>query len=295
MTHPVKGVDHLFLLASDLEGAAAAWRRLGFTLSPRGTHSVEKGTANYTIIFGNDYFELLGIIADTPANQHQRDMIARDGQGLRAIACRIDDARAARAALADLGIATGEVAEFSRPLPLPGGGQGEAAFAVAHFAPDEIPAGLIFMCQHKTPDMVWRPELRDHANGAAALAGIIAVTAEPEVMAARLARLFAAGYVRPAGPGAVTVATGVASAPILCLTPAAAGARFDDGVAAATPASAYAGVQFAVRDLDVTRAALDAAGTPWRVSPGGIWVAPEHAAGTIVEFIPETRADRGGA
>ena len=133
MSHPVKGIDHLFLLTGDLDGSADKWRRLGFTLSPRGTHSAAKGTANYTIIFPRDYFELLGVIADTPANQHQRDMIARDGDGLRGMACRIDDARAARDSLAAQGIMTEQVVEFARPLPLPGGSSGEAAFAVTHF------------------------------------------------------------------------------------------------------------------------------------------------------------------
>src|SRR3712207_7980499 len=41
-------------------------RRLGFTVSPRGTHSPQMGSGNYTIMLGPDYIELLGIIAETP-------------------------------------------------------------------------------------------------------------------------------------------------------------------------------------------------------------------------------------
>ncbi|MFD2856181.1 VOC family protein [Seohaeicola zhoushanensis] len=60
MTHPVKGIDHCFALVDDLDDAAAQYGALGFTLSPRGMHSAAKGTANHTIMFPEDYFELLG-------------------------------------------------------------------------------------------------------------------------------------------------------------------------------------------------------------------------------------------
>lgn len=288
MSHPVKGVDHLFLLTADLDGNADKWRRLGFTVSPRGIHSPEKGTANYTIVFERDYFELLGIIVETPANLHQREMVGRDGGGLRAIACRIDDARASREALASLGIAAEPVAEFSRPLQLPDGSTGEAAFAVTHFAKAEIPAGFMFMCQHKTPDMVWRPELKSHANGADALAGITAVSGDPERAAGRYARLFAAGQVTQAQGGHL-VATGPDSAPILCLTPAAAAERWSAGALAATPPSGFAAMQVRVRDLAAARAAVAAGGIavhdggPGRA--GRFWVAPADTGGVILEFV----------
>ncbi len=284
MSHPVEGVDHLFLLTADLDGSADKWRRLGFTLSPRGTHSPEKGTANYTIIFERDYFELLGVIADTPANLHQREMIARDGDGLRAIACRIGDARAACESLAALGIGAGPVAEFSRPLPLPDGATGEAAFAVAPFGKDEVPAGFMFMCQHKTRDMVWRPELQSHANTARALAGIVAVSDDPEQAAGRYARLFAAGQVTQA-QGGWLVATGPDSASILCLTPAAAAARWSAEALAATPPSGFAAMRVAVRDLAAARAAVAAGGVAAHELPGGFWVAPADTAGVILEFV----------
>ncbi|AXC51323.1 VOC family protein [Paracoccus suum] len=287
MAHPVKGVDHLFLLTADLDGSAAKWRRMGFTISPCGTHSPAKGTANYTIIFERDYFELLGIVAETSMNQHQREMIARDGDGLRAIACRIDDARVARDALAEFGIATAPVAEFARPLPLPDGSTGEAAFATAHFAKEEVPAGIMFMCQHKTRDMVWRPELQSHANGARALGTIFAVSDDPEQAAAGYARLFAAGQVLPSEDGYL-VSTGSDSASILCLRPEAAAARWSPEALAGTPPSAFAALRILVRDLAGARAALASGGVP--VTEGlaggveGLWVAPSETSGVILEF-----------
>ena len=283
MTHPVKGVDHAFLLTDDLDAAADQWRRLGFTLSPRGTHSVEKGTANHTIIFQRDYFELLGVLTPVPGNLHQRETLARDGAGLRAIANRIGDAHEAREALAALGIKTDPVGEFSRPLPLPDGGTGTAAFATTPFSAGEAPRGYIFMCQHKTPDMVYRPELQAHANTARALAGIVAVTDAPEAEAQGFARLYAAGAVGAIN-GGFKVTTGPDSAPILLLTPAAAAARWSPEAVAATPAGGFAALRIAVTDAAAARAVIEGAGLRTHSGPGGFWVGPQDAAGAIVEF-----------
>ena len=285
MTHPVKGIDHAFLLTDDLDRAAEQWRRLGFTLSPRGTHSAEKGTGNYTIIFQNDYFELLGVVTPVPGNLHQRETLARDGAGLRAIANRIGDAYEARKALAELGIKTDPVGEFSRPLPLPDGGTGTAAFATTPFAAGEAPRGYIFMCQHKTPDMVWRPELQTHANTAQALAGISAVTDAPEAEALAFARLYEKGAVTPIN-GGFMVTTGPHSAPILLLTPAAAAARWSAEAVAATPANGFAALRIRVADLSAARAAVAAGGVATFPAPGGFWTAPKDGAGASVEFTP---------
>lgn len=285
MAHPVKGIDHVFLLVADLDASAAGYRRLGFTLSPRGTHSPDMGSANYTMVFERDYVELLGMIADTPRNLHHRERIARDGEGLRAIACRIDDARAARDALAAIGIEAAPVGEFSRPLPLPDGSTGVAAFATTEFAEAEIPTGFVFMCQHKTRDMVWRPELQAHPNGAKGLAGIVAAADDPERMAGGFARLFAAGEVR-AVEGGYSVATGPASAAILCLSRTAAAARYSAPAVAATPATGFAALQVAVAHPDRARAAVREAGVTVHEKDGSFWVAPQDAGGSIIEFVP---------
>ncbi|RCW80769.1 VOC family protein [Paracoccus lutimaris] len=285
MPHPVLGIDHVFLLVKDLDASAAQFRRLGFTLSPRGLHSAEKGTANYTLIFEHDYCELLGIVAETERNRPQRDMLAEDGEGLRAIACRIGSAREARKGLAALGIATEPVSEFSRPLALPDGSSGLAAFASTDLAVDEAPSGYMFLCQHKTPDMVWRPELQSHANGAQALAGIVTMANDTETLARRFARLFAAGRVRTI-PGGHAVETGTHSARILCLTPAAAAARYDDSAVADTPPRGYAALQIAVTNPAVTRELLIGAGIAAHRGPeGAVWVGPSDACGTVLEFV----------
>src|SRR3954462_1872904 len=73
-------------MVRDLEQAAATWRRLGFTLSPRGTHSAKMGSGNFTIMLDPDYVELLGVPAETEHNAPTRAFLAQRGEGIERIA-----------------------------------------------------------------------------------------------------------------------------------------------------------------------------------------------------------------
>ena len=277
MAHPVTGIDHVFLLTSDLDGAAAAWTKLGFTVTPRGFHSEHMGSANHTIMLQEDYIELLGILRATEYNAGHRTRLA-GGEGLHAIACRIEGAREAVEALGELGIPAGPAMDFERPVELPGGRSGSAAFSVAAFGAGVAPRGHVFMCQHRSRENVWVREWMEHANGAMALAAIVATVDEPATLAAGFARLFASGRVTPI-EGGMRVETG--SAPILVLTPAQTQARYPGFDVAATPANGFTALEL-VADLDKARAALGAAGQP---IPNGLAVSPRGATGTILAFV----------
>jgi hypothetical protein len=277
--HPVRGVDHVFLLVRDLGAAAERWRRLGFTVGPEGRHSAHKGTANHTIMLADDYVELLGVATPTPANEAQRAALDRGEEGLAAIAGKIDDARAAVAALGALDLPTTAVMDFERPVELPAGGHGRAAFSIAAFGPEVVPHGYVFMCQHHTRDTVWLPELMAHPNGARRLAGVTAAVDDPIGTATSYARLFARGVVVERDGGA-EVRTG--DAPILFLTPAALAAAYPG---LTRPAAAYAVLQVEVVELEVVRRILAEAGVAGHETVGGLAVAPGDAAGSIVEFV----------
>ncbi len=75
-------------------GAAENWKRLGFTVSPRGTHSAKMGSGNYTIMLDPDYIELLGVLAETEHNAPARAFLARRGEGIERIAFTAVDAAA---------------------------------------------------------------------------------------------------------------------------------------------------------------------------------------------------------
>ena len=284
MSHPVKGIDHCFALVSDLDVAVRQYEALGFTLSPRGLHSASKGTANHTIMFQDDYFELLGILAPTEMNARRREVLAESGEGLHAIACRIDDAEAAAAALADLGIATEGLGSFSRPVPLPDGSEGVAAFSTVAFTADEVPHGLVFMCQHKTRETVWLPELMTHANTARGLRAILTVSEDPARDAPRFARLWAAGAVSEAD-GVFTVNTGEKSADLVLATPGGMAAIYPGIDLSGTPRGAFTAMRVAVGDLDAAARCLAASKVDAVETDGGLAIQPRDASGVVVEFV----------
>jgi catechol 2,3-dioxygenase-like lactoylglutathione lyase family enzyme len=283
MTHPVKGVDHVFILVNDLDKSAEHYRRLGFTLSPRGLHSKEKGTGNYTIMLPDDYFELLGIVNETQGNLHQRQRLADQGEGLHAIACRIDNAREAKAELAVLGIQTSEVGAFQRPVELPKGGEGIAAFETVSFNDDEVPQGMVFMCQHKTRDTVWLPELLEHENGAIALSAIGLISADPQAAARGFARLYGEGKVTADAP--LRVHTGSNSADIIVYSREQAEQTYGNEAVSKVPNSAFANLVIKVSDLSKSRSVLDANGITYKAQQDSIVVDPDDANGVILEFL----------
>lgn len=283
MSHPVTGIDHCYLLVNDLDTSLAQFQRLGFTISPRGLHSASKGTANHTIMLShNDYFELLGVANPTPENAPRRALLQKDGEGLYAMAGRIEDAEEGKKQLKELGVEVSNVQRFDRPVTLPDGSEGVAAFSIFSFPAEKVPVGIAFVCQHHTRETVWLPELMTHKNGAVALAGMVARHDEPEKAANDYAKLFAAGSVA-AVAGGWSVDTG--NVPVIFLDADALQHRYGTLETARTPASGFAVLQILVQDLAVTRAVLDASQTPFQPTSNGIAVDPSLASGAIIEFI----------
>ncbi len=285
MTHPVTGIDHCFNLVDNLDQAKAAYKALGFTLSPRGTHSAQKGTANYTIMFPDDYFELLGILTSTVQNQPRRDMLTTMGQGLHARACRVESAERAAEDLAALGIATQGLGHFSRPVSLPDGTVGTAAFATVSFEPKSVPCGTVFMCEHKTRDTVWIDALLDHPNTACGIAAILAVSDTPDKDSARFAHLWADGEVSAQG-GWHHVHTGPKSAPVILARQDVFTQAYPNFDITQTATGAFTALRIKVGDLAIARDCLTHSNVRNYDTELGLAVAPEDAAGVIMEFVP---------
>ena len=190
MLNNLSGLDHVVVLVRDLAAAADHWRKLGFTISPRGTHSPHLGTGNHTIMLGPDYIELLGVLAETPHNAPSREFLASGGEGIERVAFRAGDAQGAIEELRQRGIAAEGPLDFGRPIDRPDGSKSEARFRTLFWPMQERPGGLrIFACQHLTPENVWLPELQTHANTAQRILDVSVLTARPQDAAGQLARL----------------------------------------------------------------------------------------------------------
>jgi len=133
----------------DLDAAATEFKKLGFTLTPRGHHSI--GSHNHCIMLGTTYIELL--IA--PVAHPWLDYYRAFGEGLAAVALSTDDADATYAQLKSKG------AQPPMDLSRPAEG-GVAKFRLVQVAGSP----QVFFVQHLTRELVWRPEWQSHANGA---------------------------------------------------------------------------------------------------------------------------------
>jgi hypothetical protein len=183
----IKGIDHVVITVRDLDSAQDTFRRMGFTLTPRGHHTL--GSENHCVMFDQDYFELLMVPQRLPGREYYYDF-ARIGDGLAAVALKTDNARGAYGELTAAALALSEPVDFSRPVQLPDDGVKSASFRITQLRLEQTPGGQVFVCQHFSRDVVWRPEYQGHANTATGLAALAIVSNEAAATAAAYERLF---------------------------------------------------------------------------------------------------------
>jgi catechol 2,3-dioxygenase-like lactoylglutathione lyase family enzyme len=281
MRRNIAGIDHCFALVRDLDAARDTYRRLGFTVSPRGTHSAHKGTANHTIMFERDYFELLGVVSPTPANALQRALVAAR-EGLAAIALRAPNADETVVELRSAGIALGDPLGFSRPVALPDGRTGEAAFRTTQFPDGAAPGFHLFCCQHLTPQTTWLPELLHHDNTVWGLDHLAVLSSQPLEDATILGRLLAETPIGEAN-AAARVETG--TVPVRFLAAGAFAAAYPGIDLADLPPRGLASLALKVHALDTTAAVLAANGVPFVRNGRHLAVGPREACGVLVQFL----------
>jgi catechol 2,3-dioxygenase-like lactoylglutathione lyase family enzyme len=278
----VIGLDHAVVVVENLDKAAESWKRLGFTLSPRGTHSAKMGTGNFTIMLDPDYIELLGVLDETEHNAPTRAFLAKRGEGIERIAFTAVDSAAGAEEIRARGYAPLGPTDFQRPVTMPDGSQSAAKFRTFQWPIEEAPAGVrIFACQHKTRETVWIPELMRHANGAKRLKQALMVSPEPAEDAAHLGRLIDRG-VRTEPDGAMAVPSGSDRADFVFLTKDRLGRRYPEISLAGLPERGGAGLVLATADLAAAEKAVGSAG---RRSRAAVCVTPAAANGTLLVFV----------
>jgi Glyoxalase-like domain len=278
----VIGIDHAVVVVEDLDKAAANWKRLGFTVSPRGTHSTKMGSGNYTVMLDPDYIELLGVLVETDNNAPTRAFLARRGEGIERVAFTAVDSAAGAEEILARGHQPIGPTDFERPVTMPDGGLSAAKFRIFHWPVAEAPGGLrIFACQHKTRETVWIPELMTHANGAKRLKQVLVVSPEATEDAAHLAHLTDRD-VRAEPDGAVAVPSGSDRADFIFLTKEQLGRRYPEVSLAGLPERGGAGLVLVTSDLAAAAKAVDSAGVR---SGGAVCVAPASANGALLAFV----------
>lgn len=279
---PITGIDHALIGVADLDAARDAFVRLGFTTTPRGRH-IGWGTGNYTIMFANDYIELLGIV-DPTQYIHGLDAFLKTGEGLLNVALATDDAEAAFRWLQQIGVDASPPESLQRLLETEGG-DSTLRFRNLYLPRDVTPGLKTFACEHLTRDMVWRPEWLSHPNGANGISAVTVVMESLDGVKAGYARLF--GEEAVSGDerrGNVSVDTG--NDELWFVTPKSFPERhYDRTFDTRLPLPRLAALTLTVNDPQVSALYLSGQQVAFeRETDGTVTVASQEACGVLLEF-----------
>jgi hypothetical protein len=219
MIHPIPTLDHVVINVRDrVDEGAETYRRLGFTLTPRGYHTL--GSMNHLAMFGTDYLEL---IAAPPGDTQRLDIMAAP-EGLNGLVFGTEDSAATYAAMQQAGVKVFPPGEFSRPVALPDGTR-DAVFRTVRLMPGTVSCGRLYFCHHFTRDLVWRDEWRHHANGTTGVARAVIAARDPSQLGGLFGRMFGPDALRPID-GGLALTVGVSRFDVV--TPEALRAEFGD-------------------------------------------------------------------
>jgi hypothetical protein len=192
---PVPTLDHVVVNLRDrIDEGAEAYRRLGFTLTPRGYHTL--GSMNHLAMFGTDYLEL---IAAKPDDDSRPEIMAASS-GLNGLVFASEDADATYQALRAVGVPIDPPQQFSRPVMV-GDRMLDATFRTTRLPGGSVPAGRLYFCQHLTRHLVWRDEWRHHPNGAIGVARAVIAAEDPSRLGELFRRMFGTETVRQTDEG----------------------------------------------------------------------------------------------
>jgi len=278
MTRAVKGLDHVVVMVDGIDAAEAAYRRLGFQVQPRGFHK-KLGTANHLMILDKDYFEILGIVEDTEFNAERRVWL-KNGGGLANVALATDGADLAFDAFRQAGLKPDAPLFFDRAVEVAGRTE-HAKFRTVRIPKTHMPVVGFFVCEHLTPEFVYRSEWAKHPNNARGISGVTVIAEQPAKWIGELEKYFGPGSVRREGEGLVA---NTGTQPVRYLTRKDYAARYP-GVEPVRPGDHPALLSVRVQSLAACEALL--AGNGVRiVKPDNsrLIVPPSEAAHLTLEF-----------
>jgi hypothetical protein len=279
MVLPAATLDHVVINArDDMDRAADTYRRLGFTLTERGYHSL--GSMNHLAMFGTDYLELIAV--PKGATSGRLDLLGFP-VGLNGLVFGSEDSAATYAALNAAEAPVEPPVEFTRPVRIDGQ-EHEARFRTVRMQAGVVPYGRVYFCHHFTRHLVWRDAWRHHANGAVAVVRAVIVEPDPSAAIRLYARMFGDELVRDI-PGGKTLVIGNSRFDIV--TPAELQRQFGDASPDPEGRTAYmAGLTFRTTSLDRAAGALRSNGVDGLVSDKQRLVVPARLAfNATLEFV----------
>ncbi len=276
---PVPTLDHVVVNVRDrIDEGADAYRRLGFTLTARGYHTL--GSMNHLAMFGTDYLEL---IAARPGDTGRPEILGSPA-GLNGLVFGTEDSDAVFHALDAAGVPVLPPQQFSRPVALADGPH-DATFRTVRLPLGTVPDGRLYFCHHLTRALVWRDEWRHHANGTVGVARAVIASDRPDRWGDLFGRMFGGEAVRPLA-GGCSLTVGLSRFDVV--TPAVLAGWFGDAAPSGAGRTDFmAGLSFRTGSLDAAEAALRHGSVAGVVrEPARIVVPADSAFGAVVEFVP---------
>ncbi len=280
MTLPAATLDHVVINArDDMDSAADTYRRLGFTLTGRGYHSL--GSMNHLAMFGTDYLELIAVPKGATSGRLE---LLTFSAGLNGLVFGTEDSAATYAALSTAGVPVEPPVEFTRPVRI-GGADRDARFRTVRMKAGTLPYGRVYFCHHFTRDLVWRDEWRHHANGVVAVARAVIVEPDPAAAARLYGAMFGPDLVRDIDGGKALI---VGNARFDIVTEAVLRRWFGDACPDPEGRTAYmAALTFRTASLAMAARALRAGGIAGVVESEERLVVPARQAfNATLELIP---------
>lgn len=285
-----RGLDHIVHAVHDLDGAAALYRRMGFTVGARNRHPW--GTHNYIVQCPGTFIELLTVAEPDKLGsdgmselfgRYNREFLARN-EGLSLLILESKDAKADVADFKRAGISAADAVHFEREAKRPDNTTIKVGFSLAFAQDKAAPLMRFATCQQHYPENFWNPAFQKHANGAQAIRAVMMVAGDPEQH-----RAFASAYIGSTEfytePGEVSVMTPRGALSIM--TPV----RFAAAFGGPRPAAGdhLQAIRFAVADIAAARVVMQKGGVKSRDYRDGFVVDAADAMGATLSFEPQEK------
>lgn len=282
-------LDHVGVLAFDLDAAERLWRRMGFRLTPRSQHfgSVTPGgpiepfgSSNHCVMFQQGYLEIQGVTA--PSLFNRTSALLEKYEGMHIVAFTCEDADTAYESLISRHVRAKAPVALQRDVVLQeSGSPQQVGFKNIYMDSDFYPEARFIVIEHRTRDVMWQPHLLEHPNGAVALDGVSICSTDPISTGERLSHLFGQKMKHDAGQGVIHFELRRGNVHVL---DSAALARQFPQIGSPPCLPWVAGSSYTVSDLEVTRRVLRAAEIPFFDAERSLVIRPDDALGVLVVF-----------
>ena len=167
-------LDHIAInVRENMDDAYQLFSKLGFSLTPRGYHSL--GSINHSMVFKNDYLELIGTPRGKPVT---RPELKKAKIGINGLVFKSDNIKKTYQHLVNVGLSNVPTRCFSRPVEI-NGIEREAKFETVSIKDNIFKAGRVYFCNHLTPNLVWIPEYKSHKNNVFEISELTVIDSNP--------------------------------------------------------------------------------------------------------------------